>query len=95
VLIFEIRIPLDGEYEDVKSREVRQVSRQVHVCWSESGSAVSRPRPSPGTSNGSFHDTRPGGAPSPEDVSRNPQAAEKRSAATGQEKLSTVSRAKF
>lgn len=95
MLTFEIQSPLDGEYEDVKNREVRLVSRYVHVCWSGAGSAVSRPRPSPGTSNSSFHDTRPGGAPSPEDVSRIPQAAGKRSAATGQAKLPTVSCAKL
>ena len=33
-MIFEIRSPLDGEYEGVKCREVRLVSREVHVCWS-------------------------------------------------------------
>ena len=33
-------------------------SGQVHVCWSGDGSEVSSRRPRPGTSNGSFHDTR-------------------------------------
>ena len=65
------------------------------MCWSGAGSEIPREKSRPGTSNGYFHDTRAGKAPSPEHMRLIHQVAGKLSASAGQAQQSRASCAKL